>query len=284
MKTIIFVAQLAVLVESQSQLPIWGELDKSSFKTVDSRLLSKTSPPANFRVPAEYEATAAVIIAQVQFSRLMAGIVSAVLDYGNASIWTVGGQAPLGSDPRKFKILSTNVNSVWTRDYGPFGVDLVDKKVGIVDTTYRHYRERPDDDAFPTNLATIQSYPVYKAPLILDGGNFMIDTVGNMFMTKRVYIWNQDIKADVVDGLLKEYFGVKTVNTLEYAGYPNNVCLVFDPSHQTGPVTLTCLPNYSMTIPFSCRLLSKNLSRLMDRKLWTSLIKRSPLMENLTKS
>jgi Porphyromonas-type peptidyl-arginine deiminase len=222
MKIILHTALVAALV--QSQLPIWLDYDKEPFfSSTPSKYLPKNPPPAKFRVPAEYESVMAVVIAQIQFPQLMTGIMKAVLNYGNASIWSVGGQAPLGTDPEKFQIQAIQVDGVWTRDYGPVGVDLSDNTIGFVDTTYRHFRQRPRDDAFPETLAKIHSYPVFKAPLILDGGNFMVDSFGNLFVTKRVYLWNPDLKIETVDSLLKEYFGVATVNSIEYAGYPNNV-------------------------------------------------------------
>jgi agmatine deiminase len=57
-------------------------------------------------------------------------------------------------------------------------------------------------------------------PVILDGGNIMFDSYGNLFMTKRTYLWNSNMSQERVDAALKEYFKVKNVYAFDYAGYP----------------------------------------------------------------
>ena len=67
-----------------------------------------------------------------------------------------------------------------------------------------------------------------------DGGNYMVDTRGNLFMTKVTFKWNQDKTEDQVKFLLKEYFNVKNIHVLDYAGYPNS------PTDGTGHIDMFC--------------------------------------------
>jgi len=142
-----------------------------------------------------------------------------------AEVWMVSGPASIPGVPAdQYERLDFDYNSVWSRDYGPFGINEVTNQLGIVDTTYRHYFSRPDDDAIPCEVAGFASAACYTTSLILDGGNLMTDGRGNLFMTKRTYDWNDSLTTAQVDQLLIDYFGVDTIHDLDYAedswGYP----------------------------------------------------------------
>ena len=106
-------------------------------------------------------------------------------------------------------------------DYGPFGINEATNKLGIIDTTYRHYATRPNDDALACKLATTFGADCHGTNLILDGGNYMTDGHGNVFMTKRVYDWNSSLSNTEVDDLLKGYLGAETIHALDYAAAPS---------------------------------------------------------------
>jgi agmatine/peptidylarginine deiminase len=54
----------------------------------------------------------------------------------------------------------------------------------------------------------------------MDGGNLMVDSYGNLFMTKRTYLWNSTMSEEQVNAHLKNYLKVKKIITFDYAGYP----------------------------------------------------------------
>jgi agmatine deiminase len=186
-------------------------------------------PTNNFRVPAEYERTQAVVLGWSGFTKLLTDITQAAISKGNVSVLAVQGPNSItGIDKTRYKPIDLPIDTVWVRDYGPFGIDLSSQSVGIVDSVYRHYRYRVNDDKLPSGLARVFGFNSFQAPIILDGGNFMVDSVGNLFMTKRTYNWNSDMSVDQVNSYLKQYFNAKTINAFDYSGYPG------DPSDGTG--------------------------------------------------
>lgn len=179
------------------------------------------SVPSDFRIPAEYEPISAVVISWAGYTSMLTQIAQAVTTKAKAKIWAVAGPESISGVPKElYSSIKIPINTVWARDYGPFGMSESKLKLGIVDTIYRHYQYRRDDDAMPTNLAKIKGIEAYPADFILDGGNFMVDSKGNLFMTKRTYIWNSNKSEDEVNQALKQVFKVKNIYTFEYAGYP----------------------------------------------------------------
>lgn len=180
----------------------------------------KPAPPAGFRIPAEYEPIGAVVLSWAGYTGMLTGIAKAAAGPGGAKVWVVSGPGSIqGVTPDAYSSISAPIDTVWVRDYGPFGL-TASGQPGIVDTIYRHYQYRRGDDAVPQVVAKTKNIPVFAMPLVLDGGNLMVDSKGNLFTTKRTYIWNSDKSTDEVDSLLKAYFGVKKVIALDYAGYP----------------------------------------------------------------
>ncbi len=192
----------------------------------------RAAPPAGFHIPAEYEPVAAVVVGWAGYTDMLSGIGRAVAGPGHARFWAVGGPASIDGVPASdYTSIDLPLDTVWMRDYGPFGIES-GKTPGIVDTIYRHYQYRREDDAIPTELAKAEGIEAFPMPMILDGGNLMVDSRNDLFMTKRVYIWNSDKSQSQVDSLLKSYFGVKNIYTFEYAGYPN------DPADGTGHIDM----------------------------------------------
>jgi len=211
------------LYSEENPLPNWIDPSREH-KRIEKVALPKTivPPPSDFRIPAEYEPVSAVLISYAGYSTMLKEIAKVVTNQANAYIWVMSGPSSMAGVPKeKYVNFSIPVDTVWMRDYGPFGLSKKLEKVGIVDTVYRHYQYRPDDDAVPQKIGEVQNIPVYGADLILDGGNFMVDSYGNLFMTERTYIWNSDKSRDQVNSILKDYFKVKNIYTFEYAGYPN---------------------------------------------------------------
>jgi agmatine deiminase len=193
---------------------------------------TRAAPPSGFHIPAEYEPVAAVVIGWAGYTDMLTGIGQAATGPGHAKLWGVAAPAKIDGVPASsYSQIPLRIDSVWMRDYGPFGIESGNKP-GIVDTIYRHYQERRNDDAVPTNLAKAKKIDVFGMSLILDGGNLMVDSKNDFFTTRRIYIWNSDKTQDQVDSMLKTYFGVKNIYTFEYSGYPN------DPADGTGHIDM----------------------------------------------
>jgi agmatine deiminase len=164
-----------------------------------------------------------VVISWAGYTDILTSIAQTVTGPGKARIWAVEGPDSLPGVPAaSYSPINTPINTVWARDYGPFGLSSKQNKIGIVDAIYRHYQYRRDDDALPVNLGKATGIEVFGMNIILDGGNLMVDSAGNLYMTKRTYIWNSGLSQDQVDAALKDYFKVKNIYTFDYAGYPNH--------------------------------------------------------------
>ncbi|HAT71398.1 MAG TPA: hypothetical protein DCS63_01100 [Elusimicrobia bacterium] len=182
---------------------------------------TKAAPPTDFHIPAEYEPVGAVVIGWAGYTDMLAGIGRAVTGPGNAQLWGVASPASIQGVPAaSYSRVSARIDTVWVRDYGPFGLSAGMNRPGIVDTIYRHYQYRRNDDALPANLGRAKGIDVFGMPLVLDGGNVMVDSKGNLYMTKRTYLWNSGKSVEQVDSILKSYFGVKNIYTFDYSGYP----------------------------------------------------------------
>lgn len=210
-------------------LPNWAsEAEKQATRQVveidqsqRSELIRKL--PAGFRIPAEFESTEAVVMAYNAYPSYLNEIASHVIDAG-AKVYMVGGPSRVsGLNPNFYQALPLGSNSVWVRDYGPMAINDKSGERILIDPIYRHYRTRQADDRLPKALASSLGQQVSELPIIMDGGNLMVDGQGRLFMTKRTYDWNQGRwSKDEVDQILKDVLGVKEVYALNYAKFGSN--------------------------------------------------------------
>jgi len=90
--------------------------------------------------------------------------------------------------------VNMELDSIWIRDYGPEIVNGKDKKRHLIDMSYypqlsntcNNLFGRVNDDAAPTNLASIWNTPVYRPQVKLEGGNLLTDGKGTCFRSKKV--------------------------------------------------------------------------------------------------
>jgi agmatine/peptidylarginine deiminase len=150
-------------------LPNWIDPSRETVQQVTTAIPeSFVPPPSNFRVPAEYEPTKTVILGWSGFQNLLTGIAQATINFGNATVWAVKGPASIrGVESQKYRPIALNIDTVWMRDYGPVGIDQAGT-VGIVDTVYRHFQFRVNDDQLPSRLAQANNFSSYQLPVILD--------------------------------------------------------------------------------------------------------------------
>jgi len=204
-------------------LPNWIDPSREKSDGLNPKhFMVPSPPPESFRLMAEYEKAKAVVMGWSGYSSMLTEIAKFASMEGNAEIWVVSGPESIPTVPADKHIkLSCPLNTVWMRDYGPFGITESTNSLGIVDSVYRHFSYRRYDDQIPTCISHKQNIEVFAMNLILDGGNLMVDRHGNLFMTKVTYDWNNTKTKEEVDNLLKEYFNVKTIHALDYAGYPS---------------------------------------------------------------
>jgi agmatine deiminase len=206
--------------QDRAPLPNWAaewELEVQRAAPPPDTRDDEPAPPAGFRLPAEYEPTRAVVITYAAYSTLLKRIAVEVAAAG-AEVWAVGGPSSIPGVPAaSYTRLSYAFDSVWVRDYGPVGIDEATGALGIVDNVYRHYASRVDDDAIPCQVASHAGGACYASPLVLDGGNLMTDGRGNLFMTRRTYVWNSSRTEAEVDELLRRHLGVTTIHAFDYA-------------------------------------------------------------------
>ncbi|HUU01492.1 MAG TPA: agmatine deiminase family protein [Myxococcota bacterium] len=212
-------ARLSTGERVSTSLPNWATAEELEIQRQASApvVLDRTPPASGLRLPAEYEPAQAVVMTWTTYTGMLQEISVATADAG-AEVWMVGGPSSISGVPQgQYARLNVAFDSVWARDYGPYGIDEVSGALGIIDTTYRHYATRPDDDAIPCEVASFAGASCYSTSLILDGGNLMTDGQGNLFMTKRIYDWNSGQTQAQVDQLLKNYYGVVNIYALDYA-------------------------------------------------------------------
>lgn len=207
-------------------LPNWSTDEEAAIaaQALESPLSesARVAPNGSFRVPAEYEPISAVVMTYTGFRSMVAATAKAVAEAG-AEAWVVGGPSSIsGVRADQYRRLNFNYDTVWARDYGPVGLNETTGEISIIDSTYRHYASRRADDAIPCNVANTAGGNCYKTSLILDGGNFLIDTKGNLFFTERTYDWNSRMSKEQVDEELRQYYGAKTLHPLPYAKSGNS--------------------------------------------------------------
>lgn len=184
-------------------------------------LLFGQTARADLRVPAEFEPVQSVVIGWREPLSILKDISRALAEDSTVSVIAADGPRQLANLPRdRYEPVECPLNSIWIRDYGPIGIHSETGQVAFVDAIYRHFSSRRSDDRLPQCLAQKLDFPAVKTDLILDGGNFMTDSAGNLFMTNRTYSWNSRMPRAEVDEQLKKIYGAQKIHVLEYAGSP----------------------------------------------------------------
>ncbi|MHB0996011.1 MAG: agmatine deiminase family protein [Elusimicrobiales bacterium] len=216
-------ANTAFALDLNNPLPNW--VDPSREKA-DGRppVMAPTlrgTTPSDFRMPAEYEPIGAVVMGWAAYTPMLTGIARAITGPAKAQLWMVAGPASIPGVPAaSYTRINAPLNTVWTRDYGPVGLSAGTGRPGIVDSIYRHYQYRRDDDAVPGVIGKAKGIGVYAMPIIMDGGNLLMDSKGTLFMTRRTYLWNSNMSEEQVNTHLKNYLKAKNIVAFDYAGYP----------------------------------------------------------------
>jgi agmatine deiminase len=115
------------------------------------------------------------------------------------------------TDATKVSYFSTPMDSIWARDFGPFGIletglpAGTTPKLSFVD--FRYYHQRVLDDQIPTAMAKAWGINVYRPDMELEGGNFMSTSDGLCASSKGALWYNQQLSQSAIEQLYKDYLG-----------------------------------------------------------------------------
>jgi agmatine deiminase len=117
-----------------------------------------------------------------------------------------------GIPETNIQILMIPANRMWVRDHGPLAIqtDNGPAFMNFIDYNNSGFH----DQNLPVSLANHWEYEHYSIDWILDGGNYLVDSYGNMFTTTRLYTNNPTISPEVIDQTLQNYIGVTNIVTV----------------------------------------------------------------------
>ena len=193
--------------------------------------LALTSPPTgNIWTPGEYEQLDGVLIAweggypslltqfavEVSQSDTNATVYVIVDDTTEQSTVT-STLTSAGANMSNVEFIVRTTNSVWIRDWGPRHF-YEDSNRAIMDHT-NNSSARPDDNAFPSWLATEWPDAYYDHALTHGGGNFHVISDGNAFMSTLILEENSENEAEIIQ-IFKDYHNV---NLTIYTKLPSTI-------------------------------------------------------------
>jgi agmatine deiminase len=198
-----------------------------------------TPPSSPVRTIAEWEELQALMVGWKSYPSILRQIVAAAKQETRVIIvyTTPDTQSSLinylaagGVDTVNVTFIAAPVNSVWSRDYGPWSAYTNDVD-SLITIDWIYNRPRPSDDAVPVVISNYLGTPLYQtttAPwnLVHTGGNFMTDGFGTGFSSALVYDENGpgggfglNHTPAVVDSIMNSFMGINRyiiMNTLPY--------------------------------------------------------------------
>ncbi|MFN2396800.1 MAG: agmatine deiminase family protein, partial [Bacteroidales bacterium] len=117
-----------------------------------------------------------------------------------------------GIPETNIQILMIPASRMWLRDHGPLAIQTDNGPAFLNFIDYNNSGFH--DQNLPVSLANHWGNEHYSIDWILDGGNYLVDSYGNMFTTTRLYTNNPSIAPEVIDQILQEYMGVSNIVTV----------------------------------------------------------------------
>ncbi len=114
-----------------------------------------------------------------------------------------------GIPDTNIQILMIPANRMWVRDHGPLAIQTDNGPAFLNFIDYNNSGFH--DQNLPVSLANHWGYEHYSINWILDGGNYLVDSHGNMFTTSRLYTNNPSIAPEVIDQTLQDYMGITSI-------------------------------------------------------------------------
>ena len=190
-----------------------------------------TDPPDSVvYAPAEFDSVAGIIFAWESYYDLLTDLIKEVAEDDTAwvvvdniaeevSATTLLTNEGVNMDHVVFQPIATN--SVWIRDYGPWWIYQPDGSRAVLDLVYN--RPRPQDDAYPEELATLWNIDYYGLGLVEAGGNMLLDGTGNVFISNIIFDASQgfdpNLTQDQLDEYFLDYYGVENVIITDHLQY-----------------------------------------------------------------
>ncbi|MCH2215783.1 MAG: agmatine deiminase family protein [Flavobacteriales bacterium] len=166
-----------------------------------------TPTPEDLIVPGEFEESQAVLLrwtgnnSSNAFKRLYAELIDAIqqevpcwimINSASDSSGVINSLATYGVTLTNYEFLIVPTNSIWTRDYGPWGFYYTDQDdLAMIDMQY--YSSRPLDNAIPSFIADYMGLDHYTSEIRHEGGNLMVDGFGQAFHTTSLFQNNSAI-------------------------------------------------------------------------------------------
>jgi parallel beta-helix repeat protein len=113
-----------------------------------------------------------------------------------------------GVNMANVQFITASTDSIYTRDYGPWGIFDGSNGFGVIDFTYN--RPRPNDDAIPGVVSTYLNEPMFTMDLITAGGNYMTDGLGIAASTDLVVAENPGKTVNDIKQTAQDFLGVHT--------------------------------------------------------------------------
>jgi agmatine deiminase len=190
--------------------------------------LGPPCPP--LRLPAEWEPVGAVIVSfplcdprgwkvHADFIQAISTAAKVFVLVGN-EFWQKAVEVYLtsqGVDLENLSFFQIPAEDVWTRDYGPFvvfaGAELQPVMIWnpyfIADQAYYKF----DADA-AAGLAMALGLPLYRLPLVIEGGNLISDGRGTIILSESVLEANPEVDREGLEQVMRDYFGCTRLITL----------------------------------------------------------------------
>ncbi len=179
--------------------------------------------PTDLVVPGEFEESQAVVLrwtysTSASWRKMYAELIDAIqqevpvwilINSGGDSTSVKSAIAAYGVTLTNHEFLIKQTNSIWARDYGPWGFYYTDEdELAFVDMQY--YTSRPLDNQVPAFIANKLGVPYYTSPIAHEGGNLFVDGFGHAYHSTSLYQnnlsrngWNQAFTAQVHEDLFR---------------------------------------------------------------------------------
>lgn len=154
-----------------------------------------TSPPTGpVHCAAEYEPMDGLLFGWQSFTSNLTSLIDYVTNEGAANAYVVVDGASeqstvtttltnAGANMSRVKFITTSLNTVWIRDYGPRYIFEGNCRAAV---DHDYNRPRPLDEVFPTTFANYKHHAYYEHQIIHGGGNYHLDALNRAYCTRLV--------------------------------------------------------------------------------------------------
>ncbi|MBU0577333.1 agmatine deiminase family protein [Patescibacteria group bacterium] len=198
------------------------------------------SPSDPVRYPGEYEAIGAVFVSWPVYHDPLAdwgvhkNLVSEIISEAEAWIlvpneyWQKAVELYLDEDEidlSQIKFIYTPLNDIWVRDFGPITVLAeADNTPALIWNYYQPLGLRSilHDSEVGAVIGSYLDVPVYRLPVVIEGGNIITDGQGTVLMMESVFDNNPEINQSDLEQIAKDYLGAKRLVTFPIV--PGEAC------------------------------------------------------------